>query len=442
LLPNKKHTIVLALLIIFLLAAIVHLMLLRHKAGDIYPPYSSLRSDPLGAKIFYESLQSITQLNVSRNYRHLKKITHKNQFTLFYPGVHHEYVLWSDEINKSVEDMVQRGNRVVISFFPVTEEIKSGSDESSDNDSDSPSKNSGDKSAKDSADKSAKDSADKSADNSADKSAKDSADKSAKDSADKSAKDKKVVTFAEHFGFTVDFQTVSSKPYATCVVCEQGQQTLPQSVLMPAKLYFGNPDSSWRVIYARAGKPVLMERVIGKGSLVLCADSFFLSNEAMFQHRYPGLLAWLIGQQKEVIFDEQHHGIEETQGVATLAKKYHLQGLFAGFIILAALFIWKNSFPLIPRRDTISEAEISMHQDSAEGLIQLLTRNIPTQDILKVCFHEWKKSGAILTSLPEKSQEVERIIEEAHCKDEQSLLQTYKRINQILAERKFQWKKQ
>ena len=395
-LPNKKHTIVLALLIIFLLTAIVHLMLLRHKAGDIYPPYSSLRSDPLGAKIFYESLNSIRQLSVSRNYRPLKKINHKKQFTFFYLGMHHQYVLWSDEINKSIEEMVQSGNRVVISFFPVTEEIKNES-AVSDNDSASPSKDSG----------------------------------------DKSSDNKKVVTFTEHFGFTVDFQTVSSKPDATCVVCEQGQQTLPQSVFMPAKLYFGNPDSSWRVIYARAGKPVLMERVIGKGSLVLCADSFFLSNEAMFQHRYPGLLAWIIGQQKEVIFDEQHHGIEETQGVATLAKKYHLQGLFAGFIILAALFIWKNSFPLIPRRDTISEAEISMHQDSAEGLIQLLTRNIPTQDIIKVCFHEWKKSSAILTALPEKSQEVERIIEEAHFKDEQSLLKTYKRINQILAERKF-----
>jgi hypothetical protein len=390
---------------ILLVIAIVHLMMLRHKAGDIYPPYSSLRSDPLGIKIFYESLNGIRHLSVSRNYKPLKKISSSSQFTFFYFGVYHNYILWSDEIYKSIEEMVQKGNRVVISFFPVTEEIKSENDEGHASDTDFTS--------------------------------------SSGDSSDKSSDNQKTRTFSEKFGFTIDFQMVSTGADAICVICEQGQQSLPRSVLMPTSLYFANPDSSWRVIYTRLDKPVIMERVMGKGSLVLCADSFFLSNEAMFQYRYTGLLAWLIGRQKEVIFDEQHHGIEETQGIATLAKKYRLHGLFAGFIILAGLFMWKNAFPLIPRRDTVSEAEISMQQESINGLIHLLTRNIPPNDILQVCFHEWKKSSAILPTLQQSQPlEVQRIIEDARFNDEQSLLKTYKHISQVLAERKFQWKKQ
>ena len=36
--------------------AVIHIMLLRYERGDLYPPYSTLRTDPLGARAFYEAL--------------------------------------------------------------------------------------------------------------------------------------------------------------------------------------------------------------------------------------------------------------------------------------------------------------------------------------------------------------------------------------------------
>src|SRR3954471_1262081 len=41
----------------------------RFEAGDIYPEYSSLRSDPLGSKALYESLGEATK--TERNYKEI-----------------------------------------------------------------------------------------------------------------------------------------------------------------------------------------------------------------------------------------------------------------------------------------------------------------------------------------------------------------------------------
>ena len=59
-----------ALPVIFL-AGLAQLFLLRFETGDGLPPYSSLRTDPLGTKALYESLDRIESVAVSRNYRPL-----------------------------------------------------------------------------------------------------------------------------------------------------------------------------------------------------------------------------------------------------------------------------------------------------------------------------------------------------------------------------------
>ena len=42
-------------------AGLIQLFLLRFKAGDVYPAYSSLRSDPLGTQVLFESLNLVQQ---------------------------------------------------------------------------------------------------------------------------------------------------------------------------------------------------------------------------------------------------------------------------------------------------------------------------------------------------------------------------------------------
>jgi hypothetical protein len=47
---------------------LLRLLVLRFQAGDIYPPYSSLRSDPLGARAFFDSLKRLPGLTVTRHF--------------------------------------------------------------------------------------------------------------------------------------------------------------------------------------------------------------------------------------------------------------------------------------------------------------------------------------------------------------------------------------
>ena len=59
---------------------------LRFKSGDIYPAYSSLRSDPLGTKVVYQSLAEIPALDVSRNHEPFEKIETQPGTTMFLVG--------------------------------------------------------------------------------------------------------------------------------------------------------------------------------------------------------------------------------------------------------------------------------------------------------------------------------------------------------------------
>src|SRR5437867_7642931 len=65
-----------AILMLVLAAAFVYgltqLFKLRFEAGDIYPAYSSLRTDPLGAKALYDSFDRL--FHTERNFRPMPKL--------------------------------------------------------------------------------------------------------------------------------------------------------------------------------------------------------------------------------------------------------------------------------------------------------------------------------------------------------------------------------
>ncbi len=74
----------LVVLLLALLLGVIQLFLLRFQAGDIYPAYSSLRSDPLGTRAFYESLAKFDHLNIQRNYQILSSLKPDANTVLFY----------------------------------------------------------------------------------------------------------------------------------------------------------------------------------------------------------------------------------------------------------------------------------------------------------------------------------------------------------------------
>ena len=88
------------------------------ETGDVYPPYSSLRPDPLGGKALYESFAALPGVAVERLYK--ERSTLEERETMFVLGV--DPVSFADLKAKELEEyekLVARGGRLVIAFVPA-----------------------------------------------------------------------------------------------------------------------------------------------------------------------------------------------------------------------------------------------------------------------------------------------------------------------------------
>jgi hypothetical protein len=63
-----------------------------------------------------------------------------------------------------------------------------------------------------------------------------------------------------------------------------------------------------------------------------------------------------------------------------------------GLLLLAGLFIWKNSTSLAPPYPELADEGYVAGKEAAAGFVNLLRRNIAPRDLLNLCFTEWTKS--------------------------------------------------
>ena len=125
---NKPVVFAVILAVVFV-AGLTQLFLLRFESGDVYPDYSSLRSDPQGTRALFESLRLLPGIEVSRYTRPLS-ILKDFDGTLFYLGVSPKSKF--EEARK----LADAGARVVVGFIPpekppekaqrLFEEVKTG----------------------------------------------------------------------------------------------------------------------------------------------------------------------------------------------------------------------------------------------------------------------------------------------------------------------------
>jgi len=385
---NKILFFLLPLILALFLFGLTRLFMLRFEAGDVYPAYSSLRADPLGAKALYESLINVKPLSVGRNYHPLTRLDPAQETTLFYLGAQvTDGAFYSWEALKAFDRFALRGGRVIISFFPVKGH---GSKKK-------PGEYSGISPGKrEERDEKGKGPKGSTEDNQKGADPKNSTPGRLKGKSPKFCKPaKRRVSIEEHWGlrFGYEGKAHSANLHPQCGLTGEG---LPHALSWHTALYFRELKKNWQVIYARNGHPVIMERQLGRGTIVLCADSYLFSNEALSKERHPHLLAWIMGKNSRALFDESHFGIQESPGVAGLARRYGLHWLFFGILLLAGLFVWKNSvyFTPPPAHDpSLPEKGLISTRDYTEGLTSLLRRSISSRSILSVCFEEWKKTA-------------------------------------------------
>lgn len=419
---SKIITILLFLILSLFVYGVVTLFTMRFEKGDVYPVYSSLRTDPLGTKVFYESLNALKGISTTRNYRAVSQLDDHQQATIFYFGAHSGLLHSMDKGDvEGLETMIAKGSRFVIMLYPAQtvrcQETAGDRKETKDKQKSKDAKNSDDTDDKD----------------------------DRKSNENRCEYIRCPVSLLDRWGFHIAFQEQFERgDHAQKDQDSLGAVTdnLPESVSWNSALYFDKVNETWNQVYTLKENPVLIERAYGRGKIVIATDTYLVSNEALLKERYPQLLSWFVGNNDTVIFDETHFGIRENPGIAALARKYRLHGLFVGILVLGILFIWKNSFSLVPARDvsaTDNEDDLLVGKDYVTGFVSLLRKNIASPDILKVCFREWKRS------FPQREKEggedlklVQAIIEshEKRTTKQQDIVQDYKKINKILGERK------
>lgn len=216
---------------------------------------------------------------------------------------------------------------------------------------------------------------------------------------------------------------------------------LPASFPLHTALCFKDLGPEWRVLYSTGGCPVIIERALGAGSIVLVADSYLFSNEAMLKERRPEILARLIGDCRLVVFDEFHLGVSERPGMMTLLRKYRLHGFFALLLLLAGLFAWQNLVRFIPENAAGVKKEplVAPGTDQLEGLVNLLQRNIKSDLLLETCFEEWENSvGRDSKGMEDKIRRARELIQDQKGKGpHKEPAAVYGEIAQILSDRTY-----
>lgn len=443
------------LLIGWLLAAalvlgIVHLFDLQFDRGDLYPPYSTMRADPLGASVFYESLGRMPGVTARRYFE--KNFTEddgrgRTLFILGLPSYGFSYL--PREEFEHIQQFVFRGGHVVVAYFPQVAKNWSTRQHEKElqNDHGKNGKKTGDKGPVKEGNP-----------NDPNVNPPDEPDKSGGDQKDgkKMSRDKdeegdfsgpsRWVSLGEAWGFQFDYHNLPTNDEGAIEFpvarLSTNAASLPETLPVHTALFFSELTNGWTTIYQRDDMPVVVEKKSGKGSVMLVADSYCFSNEALFKERDLRLLAWLTGGAREAVFDEAHLGVVVDPGIAALMRKYRLHGLIFSLVLVAGLFVWKNSLSLVPPVEETSAAggaPVLGGKDSMSGFVNLLRRGIPRPNVMNVCYEEWQKSAGRRAAISgAQRREVEQIIarENALPPRERNPVQTYRAIGEVLHRKK------
>ena len=378
----------LCLLSTLFLAGVAWLFHLRFEAGDIYPPYSSWRADPLGTKAFFESLDG--WVSVRRYTQPSASLGEGRDTTLLVLGAALPDLVMTSNECRQLESFVKEGGRIVIALQPSFAQANLKPEAVK------PTK---------------KPPARETRANTKFRRAKDKPNpvEPAKKNEDKNQPARIAVIHATNrWGFALNHAPLArdaADVYQPATAERQTEPGLPDTLRVHSALYFDHLDKPWRTLYARSNSlAVVVERPLGRGSLVLLADAFPFSNEGLFRDRQPALLTWVVGSARQVLFDETHLGIQEEPGVAALARKYRLHGVAGVLGLLALLFIWRNATSLLPPLNLQTPGpwagEVAGH-DSASGFVNLLRRSVRPSQLLQTCHEQWRSACGQKGRLPQ-----------------------------------------
>ncbi|WP_438479660.1 hypothetical protein [Oleiharenicola lentus] len=361
-----RQSLLLAAVLAALVGGVAWIFLMRVSGGEMCPAYSSLRADALGSRVLHDALQEIPGVTVARDFRPVARWRDLGRSVVIISGA--EWQQWESipenklkALNKAAAD----GARIVITF--QASELANDVDGRS-----------------------------------SEEKAIDEKNKNAEEKRKQAAKKKKSAPgrreiaskkISEEWGVTFKRQFLFDKK-APLAASDDAVLSAPVGLGWRSDLYFSLPkESPWKTLYTRSVLPVLIEKKVGTGSLVMMAESYPLSNEALQNDRATQLFAWMLGDYRRVIFVESELGVLEENGVGSLARRYGLGGALAVLLLLAVLYGWRRLVEFVPRNlEERAANEIALAHEPTAGMTSLLRRSIKPKQLLAACVEEWRKS--------------------------------------------------
>ncbi len=414
----------LAILLVLMIAAFASIMEMRFSPGDIYAHYSTKRSDPLGARAFYESLDRMPGVEVSRNLSSPQRIKGLDEDTaLVLLGLPRGALVRLRAPDDSpVMDAVREGTRLVIVMNPGYVPLAAKKE---------------DENWLERREKIKKELHEKEGDEEEDE--------------DQELKKLLGELFLDYIRIELKAQEGFERPEQGWEVeavgsdfeedAEEGLPELPK--VFPnwySQYRFENVESPWSEVARVEDLPVVVQRPYGKGRIVMASDAYFSSNEALWKKGDTTFLWWLIGGKKKVVFDETIHGSEESGGIMKLIRRYRLHGFFAGLLVFLILLAWSGGSSLVPgseemERGLTGDGGAVSGEDASSGMVRMLRRSIRPAELLDQCVTLWQESssGAGAALSPAQKTEMEKVQQTRRSRPKELPLNVaYEKLVQVL----------
>lgn len=373
------------------ICALAYLLKLRFNAGDSLPRGSSLRSDPLGMEVLFESLNSSGVAVAERNYFELQHAElEKYDMLVFSHAEPPRSGVFAEELHSFVTN---HGGRLLITLKPETHVYERKRKVEED-------KSAGGTEVVEEGQKHKK-----------------SEDK------DRSSGGCSPGLFSGNTNllwYTFEICELKDKPKSARLNPEyecadyELPQTLP--VRTVAGLSTNLLDNGWQAVYSCSDIPVVVERNCGGGSVVLSSLSYPFSNEAMRAERETGFLLWSFGGSRRILFDESHFGLVISRTVAKLIRKNNLHYALMALLIPVILYFRLAAISLIPRYKGSVVPRKKLNEGSGSALSKLLMRSVPASHVVSTALEGWREDNRErICKMPQKRRDaIEELVHKNH----------------------------
>jgi hypothetical protein len=197
-------------------------------------------------------------------------------------------------------------------------------------------------------------------------------------------------------------------------------------------------DAQWTALYKgdkadTAAHVYMAMRRVGNGELIAASQEPFLLNEVIKTHPNPVLLDFLAAGRPVIWVDETLHGMHQDQGVLWLVQRYRLQAALLLFWATLLAMLWSMSGDLVRRPAPNSSEQMVRHGEVAGvAARRLLQRSIAKERVVTECWEQfrrcWPQDAQAISSDPVWGARLRTALAQAP-------LVGYKELSQLIAER-------